>query len=58
MVANPADLRWHEALERTETEQKLSQSYTQAAAALTQRNWPQAILIYLSLREPDRPTKI
>src|SRR6266545_5185598 len=49
MVANPTDSRWHEAIERTKTEQKLSQWYTQAADALTQRNWPQAIMILSEL---------
>jgi tetratricopeptide (TPR) repeat protein len=49
MVANPTDVRWHEALTRTKTEQKLRQWYTQAADALTQRNWPQAIMLLSEL---------
>src|SRR5262249_12039802 len=49
MIANPADSRWHEAIERTKTEQKLSQWYTQATEALAQRNWPQGIVLLSEL---------
>jgi tetratricopeptide (TPR) repeat protein len=43
MGEDPAEPRWHAALERIKAERDLSQEYTQAADALHQRNWPTAV---------------
>jgi tetratricopeptide (TPR) repeat protein len=43
MAEEPAEPRWHAALERIKAERDLSQEYTQATDALHQRNWPTAV---------------